>query len=160
MKNKFDVKSALSAYWMLLVVPYLSCSVMAAAPPPGQALSDQKILFAIERLLQREDTIVSGLLDVEVTDGIVALSGLQEDLLEKKRAAEIAETVKGVRSVINRITLEPAEQSDADIQTAIVNVLQDDPGTSSFPINIHVSKGLVTLRVLSIPGRRVTWPPS
>jgi len=120
-------------YWILLAIPLLCGVALAAAPPAGQGLSDQKVMFAVERLLELDDTVVSGLIDVQVQDGIVTLSGAQDDLMSKRRAAEIAETVKGVRSVINRIALEPAEQSDSQIQTAIVNVLLDDPGTNSFP---------------------------
>jgi osmotically-inducible protein OsmY len=40
---------------------------------------------------------------VNTRDGIVTLSGWVDNLLAKERAGQIAESVKGVRAVVNRI---------------------------------------------------------
>lgn len=108
-------------------------------------LQDSDISMAVETNLLLDEGVSAHLVDVDTTDGVVTLSGTVDNILAKERALKITESIKGVRSVINRITVKPVERNDEQIKDDIVNALLFDPATDSYELNVKVDDGTVTL---------------
>jgi osmotically-inducible protein OsmY len=83
--------------------------------------------------------------DVKVSNGVVTLSGRTDNILTKKRAGKIAETVTGVKSVINNIMVLKSTRSDAKIEDDLVTALANNPATDAFQVNPEVNNGNVIL---------------
>ncbi len=109
-------------------------------------IKDSKIAQAIEIELLTDDSVSAHLIDVEVEDGIVNLSGSIDNILAKDRATKIAESIKGVRAVTNRITVKPPKRNDETIEGDIRQAFQEDQATDSYQIDVNVDDGEVTLR--------------
>ncbi len=118
----------------------------AATYSVARSLDDPSIQDAIEREMINDHAVPFNGIDVGVTKGIVTLSGDVRNLLAKERALRIAETVKGVRSVVNELRVRPAqERSDAELKSSVWMALVADPATDSFEINVSTDDGVVTL---------------
>ena len=59
--------------------------------------------------------VAGHLLNVETKEGIVTLSGAVNSLFDKERAVELTQMIKGVRSVIDRINVNPEKRPDDEI---------------------------------------------
>lgn len=118
-----------------------------AAPALQDEVTDANIRSVVEDRLFFDQAVPFDPIDVSCTSGIVTLTGTTDSLLAKELAARLAETVKGVRSVVNRIRVEPGEDRSAgalrkDIEAALVA----DPATESFEIDVLADEdGHVTL---------------
>ncbi len=109
-------------------------------------VTDQSITDAIEDELLRDDAVPHYFIDVQTTDGIVTLSGSVDNILAKERAAAIAAVVKGVRSIVNHIQVDPpVARKDNEIRKDVNQALLSDPATDSYEINVEVQNGTVTL---------------
>jgi osmotically-inducible protein OsmY len=76
------------------------------ASEAGEVLSDAGITTAVKTKLLA-DPDVSGLkINVDTTDGIVALKGTVTSAVEKRRAIEIARETKGVKSVKDQLKID------------------------------------------------------
>jgi len=79
---------------------------------------------------------------VQTVDGIVTLSGRVTNILAKERSARVAETVKEVRSVVNRVNVSPSQaRSDDTIEADIKYALLADQATEAFEIDVSVENG-------------------
>eukprot|EP00913_Durusdinium_trenchii_P008803 g8269.t1 len=108
--------------------------------------TDQQISDHIDDELLLDHAVLSSRIDVQTTAGIVTLTGTVDNILSKDRAARIAETVKGVRSVINRIEVKPPKfLKDEVLRNEIVSSLAADPATDSWEIDVVARDGAVTL---------------
>jgi hyperosmotically inducible periplasmic protein len=87
-------------------------------------------------------------LTASVSNGVVTLSGTCKDEACKRECAEEVQEVKGVKSVVNNITVAAAEQAapveitaDAPLQEAVNNVVKEYKD-----VKAEVKDGVVTLR--------------
>ena len=140
----------MNRHWAACFVTTLSLAVTAslfasAVRAKGAAISDRQITSAIGRRFLADDEIPAELIDIQTADGIVTLSGTADNALEKDRAADIAETLKGVRTVINDIHVEPVQRDDKLIRTDIQDALLDDPATAELEVRVSVSHAIATL---------------
>jgi osmotically-inducible protein OsmY len=128
----------------------------ALAPPPGHSmptaesepqpqLSDAGITHAIERHLLFDRLTPSYRINVETRDGIVELTGSVDNLLAQVRATRIAEAIKGVRSVSNRLTIEAKPVHDTELVANVDKALLYDPATASYEIEVAAKDGKITL---------------
>lgn len=118
-----------------------------ASPSPsglGQ-INDSQITLAVWTELMNDEAVAGHLINVETEQGIVTLTGLVDNLLAKARATKIAESIKGVRAVINRITVETVVRPDHEISKDVKQALLLDPATDSYEVNVTVRNGVVTL---------------
>ncbi|MGI8599337.1 MAG: BON domain-containing protein [Chitinophagaceae bacterium] len=80
-----------------------------------------------------------------VNDGIITLTGQCPDQACRTNAEEKAKKTKGVKSVVNNISVgSPAPvviEDDAALRTSVNNVVRNFPG-----VNADVNGGIVTLR--------------
>jgi osmotically-inducible protein OsmY len=110
-------------------------------------LTDTNIEIAIDDALMQDQAVSSYLVDVSCANGVITLSGRVDNILAKERALAIAETVKGVRSVINRIEVNPlTEKTDPDIRKDVIQSLAVDPVTELFEIDVSVDDKVVALK--------------
>jgi osmotically-inducible protein OsmY len=70
-----------------------------------QPLTDGYITDQVSIRLASDQVVKGGALKVDTKDGVVTLSGQVELQHQKDRAAELAKKVKGVKQVIDNITL-------------------------------------------------------
>lgn len=119
-----------------------TAGTFAATPPE---ISDQGITDAVVDELAMDFAVTAATINVSTTDGVVSLSGSTNNLLAKKRAARIARTVKGVRSVVNNIEVIPVVRTDDQIADDVETALLMDPAADSYEITTQVDNGVVTL---------------
>lgn len=130
----------------ITTVALLSVS-LAVAKTDKISFSDPEITDVVEEELFFDDAVLSNPIDVETSDGIVTLTGATGNILAKERAATLAETVSGVRSVINRIEVKPAAPpTGEDLADAVSEALLADPAADSYEVNATANdRGEVTL---------------
>ncbi|MBD3676136.1 MAG: BON domain-containing protein [Planctomycetaceae bacterium] len=111
-----------------------------------QQKSDQTISDQVEDELIFDQAVFAHKIDIETDQGIVQLSGNVSNLLAKKRAAKIAEAVRGVRAVVNNIEVNAvAGRTDQEIQDDVEAALLTNPATESFEVSSKVNDGFVNL---------------
>ncbi|WP_447968166.1 BON domain-containing protein [Nitrospira sp. M1] len=108
-------------------------------------ISDEAITRAVESTLMLDENVPSHLIDIRTEQGIVTLVGVLPHYRAKDRAGKLTETVKGVESVINGLTVTVSKRSDEEILEKVSQVLNDDPATDSYEIDASVEHGTVTL---------------
>src|SRR5690349_13267935 len=69
------------------------------------AVSDDMIYNNVRIKLASDAVVKGGALEVEVKDGVVTLGGSVEEQKQKERATKLTKSVKGVKQVVNNITL-------------------------------------------------------
>ncbi|MCA9758714.1 MAG: BON domain-containing protein [Candidatus Eisenbacteria bacterium] len=112
----------------------------------GPRMTDTQIGQAIEREFAFDSGVLAERIDVQTHAGIVELSGTTDNLLSRDRAEYLAETVKGVRSVVNRIEVLPAVvKSDEDLARDVEDALAADPATRSYKAFVESHHGTVSL---------------
>lgn len=117
-----------------------------SATAQTRTMSDQGISDQVEEELMFDQGVLSTNVRISTTDGIVTLRGTVDNLLAKERAARLAETVRGVRSVINRIKVSPrAMHKDDEITENIEAAWLADPATESYEVSARVNNGNVIL---------------
>jgi hyperosmotically inducible protein len=85
-----------------LLAALLLASVCLAADKP---VTDDSITDYVRLKLASDPDVKGGALNVDVKQGVVTLSGTVETQRQKDKAARIAKKVKGVKTVVNSITL-------------------------------------------------------
>jgi osmotically-inducible protein OsmY len=117
--------------------------------PPAMAameIGDMEITDAVENEITFDQAVPLAKIDVSTANGIVTLSGTVGNLLAKRRAERLAEAVKGVTSVVNRIGVTPVTKRPAkEIRADVKNALLLDPATESYNVDVAVAGGMATL---------------
>jgi osmotically-inducible protein OsmY len=132
---------------MLLILAGMPILLMrsAHAATPPKAITDHGITSAVERGLIFEKGVFPSNVDVSTSEGIVTLSGAVSNLLAKERAVKIAESIRGVRGAIDRITVTPVARPDADVRKDILAALRQDPATASYKVEVSVKSATARL---------------
>src|SRR5687767_9245457 len=91
-----------------IAILVLICGPAAAADKP---LSDAAVSDQVLIRLSGDREVNGGALKVDVKDGIATISGVLETQRQKEKAAKIAKKVKGVKQVVNNITLKEKTSS-------------------------------------------------
>lgn len=73
-----------------------------------QASSDDQIYDLVRRRLAGDPDVRGGALDITVKDGIVTLKGVVRSEKAKKKADKLTRKVKGVKNVVNELSVKPA----------------------------------------------------
>lgn len=112
----------------------------------NQVPSDRSITDKIEDELIWQPAVSSVRIDAATTDGIVTLTGTVNNLLARERAVRVAESVRGVRSVIDKIEVKPrVVRSNDELETVVKQALFTDPATDDYEIEVEANGGMVTL---------------
>ncbi|GJL68231.1 MAG: hypothetical protein NPIRA06_08660 [Nitrospirales bacterium] len=104
------------------------------------------MIMAVEGRLAGDEFVQENLIDVVSEKGIVTLLGEVDNILAKERAAALAGTIKGVRSVMNQLLVNPPSSlEDQDIEDHVKSALLENPATELYDMNVRVTDGRVTL---------------
>ena len=115
-------------------------------PNAAHALRDADVTAAVENELFYDHAVSANNIITSTDRGVVTLRGSVSNLLAKERAVRIAETVKGVRSVVDLIKVVPGKRAtDGEIAQAIEQALLEDPATDSYEVSVKVQDRHATL---------------
>jgi len=144
--NEWPHRSAIGRWPLLLLVAAgMQILVPLQAATPAKEVTDSRITSAVEDGLISEKGVVPNNMDVNSSQGIVTLSGPADNLLTKDRMVKIAESIRGVRGVIDRIAVTPVSRPDEDIRKDILMALLQDPATDSYQVAVSVKGAVATL---------------
>lgn len=117
--------------------------LLVALPPSLKAapLTDRSIGLAVETELLSSEAVDAHRIDAQARDGIVTLSGKVDNLLAQRRAAKVAQQVKGVRSVINQIIVLASGRADSAIEEDIRRAWASEEATESIELEASVDGG-------------------
>ncbi|MEZ5066876.1 MAG: BON domain-containing protein [bacterium] len=141
------------------MLPFIALAVVSIAPGNTRAedpdsRSDVQVTGAVENQYRTDRAVPLDRIDVHTKRGVVTLEGTVRDLLARRRAVRIAETVKGVRSVVDRLDVEQPEKiTDSVIRGDVLAALLMDPATDSYEIAVSVSDG----GVVTLSGTVQSW---
>jgi osmotically-inducible protein OsmY len=129
-----------------VVVAAIALALPAMPGFAAQRLADEDVERAIDSQYFLDAAVDANRITVDVHQGIAELTGTVHHLLAKERATEIAELVKGVRAVSNRIRVVPSDaRTDTQIRRDVQAALLRDPATESYEIGVAVDDHVVTL---------------
>ena len=83
------------------------CSVIRGQEGVGAYVDDASITTAVKAKFVEDKTVDAGAIKVETLNGAVSLSGFAKSNAEKAQAEYLARNTKGVRQVLNNLTVRP-----------------------------------------------------
>jgi len=135
--RKSGILKCTMAIWVLLLV---SSPVLGAA-----AIAAQAIASAVEDKLSQNKIVAAHRIAVISQSGIVTLTGALDTLRARDYAIGLAQTVKGVRAVISKISVRTVPRTDDVLRQLVQQALRADPALNKSEINVHVRDGIVSL---------------
>ncbi|MDT8387540.1 MAG: BON domain-containing protein [Thiogranum sp.] len=141
-KNIYNSNLAYVMSLLLAALVLFPCSARSA-----ETLADTDIAEHVESQLFLDPAVPFDTVDVTTSDGIVTLTGTATSLVGRERAARIATTVRGVRSVVNRIEVEPVRDLSAqELANSVRDALLYDAATNAYELSVTASaQGHITL---------------
>ena len=118
----------------------------------AQQRSDADIERFVRAALVRDPGVDAREVKVNVSEGIVELTGATDDLLSKRRASLVVGSVRGVRAVSDRLTLSLPARPDEDLRRAVGHAFLYNAATEAYEVHPTVQDGVVTLN-----GRVQSW---
>jgi hyperosmotically inducible protein len=111
LKNAAIVVTAVSALWVAGCnrspdsSPQRSSGAADTTRGAAQATDDAGITAKVKTALIAQSELNSKSIDVDTQNGVVTLSGTVPEKVQVERAAQVAQTVGGVKRVDNRLTV-------------------------------------------------------
>jgi osmotically-inducible protein OsmY len=127
---------------VMLVVALVGLDPVSSAE---KQIPDVEITRAVRTSLMMSPDVSEHMIDVETEDGVVILAGSIDNMLGRDQAARIAEGVRGVRSVVNRIEVLCVVRPDSEIRRDVLTALGRDPATEAYEIVVVVEEGMVEI---------------
>jgi osmotically-inducible protein OsmY len=137
--GRWSATLLIAAGMQILALPRLQAEIVK------KEITDSGITSVVEKELKHEKEVVPDDVDVSTSQGIVTLSGSVDNILAKERAVKIAESIRGVRGVIDQTTVTPVSRSDEDVRKDILAALMQDPATQSYQVHVTVENAAATL---------------
>ncbi|MFW5640976.1 MAG: BON domain-containing protein [Thermodesulfobacteriota bacterium] len=135
--------------WTPIAIPLAMLLILGIWTGPAlgaDEITDLAITDAVEDEIIIDPAVSTTGIDVSTENGVVTLTGTVNNILAKKRAEKIAETVKGVRAVVNTINVvPPVMRSDMEIRDDIKEALLVNPATESYEVTVNVEDNVVSL---------------
>lgn len=125
--------------------------IQVAGPEISDAQLQEKLLKAVQYDRVGYYTTAFNAISVGVQNGIVTLGGYAYSPIDANSAVALVTTTKGVKGLINRITIDPPSPMDNRIRRATYRAVYGYPALNKYainpgkPIRIQVSGGHVTL---------------
>jgi len=120
---------------------------MAAPESMGRETpEDSEIASTIGTDLRFNQRVDADKIDVSVNEGIVSLEGNVRTLVAKRRAIETARSIRGVRSVVDRVSVRTTNREDNAILEDVRSVINETPATDSYELRFVADAGVVTIR--------------
>lgn len=128
-----------------VVISMLLTVLFMTRPVAGREVTDGTIRESLGKHILSETAIEPGTVDIKVNDGIVMLSGSVNNLLQKIRVRQIAESIRGVRSVVDTVAVKPVIRENEAIARDVQNSLSQIPSDRGLDAFVSVDGGVVTL---------------
>ena len=112
------------------------CAVVATAC----SRTDPAIQVAVDKALSANADTAPLSIDISVSGGVVRLAGAVASRDQEHRAVAVAQSVRGVKNVIDEMYL-----NDAGIVNAVKQALAADPLVARIPIEVDSTRGYVRL---------------
>lgn len=116
-------------------------------------ISDTDITLAVRTRLMRDGGVNSYGVEVQTRNGIVTLSGIVYHLLEKERAARITEYIKGVRAVVDELSIKNGTVDASEIRQQIISEFNNHLTLETDQVDVRVTDSRVFLS-----GEADSWP--
>jgi osmotically-inducible protein OsmY len=110
--------------------------------------SNEQLQQDVEDALKFEPSLHAAEIGVSVADGIVTLSGLVDNWTKRTEAENAAKSVKGVKAVVEQITVQlpgSSVRTDQDIAALVVKALEQNLSVPAHKIKVTVETGWVYL---------------
>jgi hyperosmotically inducible protein len=91
---------------LVLVTSGAASALTATSDKGTAAVTDSEITNAVKKELLADRLVGSRNIDVETTKRIVTLTGTVDSAAQKAHAIELARRTKGVKNVVNRLTID------------------------------------------------------
>ncbi|MFT5527354.1 MAG: osmotically-inducible protein OsmY [Pirellulaceae bacterium] len=121
------------------------CAAPSAIAQEINPFADALVRVAVEAKLEQAEGLVANDIETTVVNGVVTLSGSVDNLIAWERATEAAMSRRGVRSVVNRIVVEPERRPDEEIRQDVIEALATDPVGAAAELEVAVGEGAVTI---------------
>lgn len=136
-------KKILRAFVAGLIVVFGAQTV--SAQDNDNQLEDEEITAAVKGVLIDDPGVNAGKVDVDTANGVATLSGTVDNILAKDRSASLAQSVRGVRAVVNQIKVEAPLRTDPVIRQDVTDALLRNPVTKAWEIGVAVEDAEVIL---------------
>jgi hyperosmotically inducible protein len=83
------------------------CAVVREQETAGAYIDDATITAQVKAKFVEDKTVDAGAIKVETLNGAVSLSGFAKSSAERAQAERLARNTKGVREVLNHLTVRP-----------------------------------------------------
>ncbi|WP_223650546.1 BON domain-containing protein [Hymenobacter psoromatis] len=108
-------------------------------------LADADILTAVARLFDQPKGVGAARITTACREGIVALTGFTDSLLARQRAAELVKAIRGVRGVLNELSVRTPDVPDGELRRRVQQALAQDPAVSGYVLDCRAYAGAVTV---------------
>lgn len=124
----------------------LAASVHAEQAVSQKKITDKDITSAVESEFFEDRSVPHNDVEVSTTNGVVTLTGTVSNLLARDVSQRLAQTVRGVRAVVNRIDVRPRfQKSDEELKRLVQNALAYDPAADAYEIKVSVQDKVASL---------------
>lgn len=107
-----------------------------------QMQTDSRIKAGVETALLDEGRAAgTEQIQVKVQDGVVVLKGTVDTLETQRQAIEAAESLLGVRAVVNQTTLNTDSYTDSAVRDCVLKAFSEDPVIRRFDLKVDVVDG-------------------
>jgi len=111
----------------------------------GLARTDTEIAQAVRQALEWDVFVPNEKITSTVTDGWVTLEGPVESWSQRDAAERAVRNLSGVKMVVNKIIVKPAQPTTGDVRKAIEEALERRAEREARNIGVDVRDGIVTL---------------
>lgn len=151
MKNLINyTMSYLIAFAMSIAVPV---SALSAEENSDMIGTDDSITDIMHAQIEHDPYFSGATIDVSTQNGIVTLEGVASSLYEKHRAVEWASSLRGVKSVINRITVRPVSRTSMQLREDIREELSLHPVLEKSGIQVRMIDDTVAVLTGGVQSR-------
>lgn len=138
---KKSVALTLTSFFLLVLTGF------GSQQPP---IPDPQLVSAIKQRFQMDGRIDANKITVQAENGRITLGGVVETIVEKVLAEGlVSNTIIGVRSVVNNISVRPAVIEDDALQKEVRNNLLTTSALKGTSIEVHVRDGIAKLEGLT-----------
>jgi osmotically-inducible protein OsmY len=92
--------------WVLLAAQVAGCAGDRMSRSTDEAVDDNLLANKVKMALYADKQVRGRQMTVEASQGVIQLSGVAASTTEAQRAVQIAQGIKGVKAVRNRLTVQ------------------------------------------------------
>lgn len=127
-------------------VKVLAMDIEVGSAEISDETTDTRIADAVRNALAWHSTVNDDLINIKVEDGWIYLDGAVDWEYERKAAEGAVENLRGVKGVINRVSIKATKVEPVEIKKKISAAFYRHAAVDSANIDVTVSDGTVTLK--------------